>query len=113
MRFLVTAESVEYGGPTDPKYTVAMIENLIIPSFQILEKWEKEGKIVGGNLAGLRSGAFIVEVSSHEELGKMLSQLPFWGQMKWSVAPIISMSTLIAQTKENVQSMKAMIASMH
>jgi len=112
MKFLVKAEAVEYGGPTDPKYTVAMIENLIIPSFQILEKLEKEGKIVGGGIAGERAGAFFVEASSHEELAKMVSQLPFWGQMKWTISPVISLSKLIAQTKENVQSMKAMIASM-
>ena len=79
MRFLVSAEGVDFGGPVDPKQSIASLENVIIPSFQMLEKWEKEGKLTGGNIAGQRAGCFILEASSPEEMSRMLSSLPFWG----------------------------------
>lgn len=112
MRFLVSAESVDYGGPVSPKDALAFFENLIIPSFQMLEKWEKEGKITGGGFAGQRAGGFIMEAASPEELSRTLSTLPLWGVTKWDIHALLSFSTVTTLVKEQANGLKAMAAHM-
>jgi hypothetical protein len=108
MRFLVSAESVDYGGPVSPKDGIAFFENLVIPSFQILEKWEKEGKITGGGFAGQRAGSFIMEASSADELSKMLSSLPLWAVTKWDIRLLVSFSSVLGMSREQANGLKAM-----
>ncbi|MDA4127872.1 MAG: hypothetical protein OK422_00170 [Thaumarchaeota archaeon] len=112
MRFLVSAESVDYGGPVSPKDAVAFIENVVIPSFQMFEKWEKEGKVTGGGFAAQRAGAFIMEASSAEELTKMLSSLPLWAVTKWDVRSLLSFSFVQERAREQANRLKAMASSM-
>ncbi|MDA4130127.1 MAG: hypothetical protein OK457_05115 [Thaumarchaeota archaeon] len=112
MKFLVSAESVDYGGPVNPKDGIAFMENLVIPSFQTLEKWEKEGKIIGGGFAGQRAGCFIMEASSAEGLSKMLSSLPLWAVTKWDIHLMTSFSTVLGLAREQANGMKAMAARM-
>jgi hypothetical protein len=112
MRFLVSAESVDYGGPVSPKDALAFFENLIVPSFQMLEKWEKEGKITGGGFAGQRAGCFIMEAASPEELSRTLSTLPLWGVTKWDIHALLSFSSVVGLAKEQANGLKAMAARM-
>jgi hypothetical protein len=112
MKFLVSAESVDYGGPVSPKDVIAFFENLVIPSFQMIEKWEKEGKIIGGGFAGQRAGCFIMEAASTEELSRTLSTLPLWGVTKWDIRAMVSISSVLSIAREQANGMKAMAAHM-
>ena len=47
------------------------------PSLEALSKMVDDKK-TGGVFAGQRMGAFIIDASSHEEVGKILASLPFW-----------------------------------
>ncbi len=108
MRFLVSAEAIDYAGPISPKDGASFMENLVIPSFQTLEKWEKEGRVTGGGFPAERSGCFIVEASSAEDLNKMLSSLPLWGVTRWSVHALISFGNILERAKEQADRFKAM-----
>ena len=112
MRFLVSAESVDYGGPVTPKDAVAFLENLVIPSFQMLEKWEKEGKITGGGFAGQRAGCFIMEAASTEELSRTLGTLPLWAVTKWDIHAMVSFTSVLSIAKEQANGLKAMASRM-
>ncbi len=112
MRFLVSAESVDYGGPVSPKDAVAFLENRVIPSFQMFEKWEKEKKITGGGFAGQRAGCFIMEASSAEELSRMLSTLPLWTVTKWDIRSLVSFSSVLVLAKEQANGLKVMASGM-
>ncbi len=112
MRFLVSAEAIDYAGPISPKDGASFMENLVIPTFQLLEKWEKEGKVTGGGFAVERAGCFIVEASSAEDLTKMLSSLPLWGVTRWSVRSLISFSNILGISREQANRFKSIATSM-
>jgi hypothetical protein len=112
MRFLVSAESVDYGGPVSPKDAAAFFEYVIVPSFQMLEKWEKDGKITGGGFAGQRAGCFIMEAASAEELSKTLSTLPLWAVTKWDIHSMVSFSSVLGIAREQANGLKAMSSRM-
>ncbi len=91
MKFLVTGEWVEVGALMGPGQIVGILGQTVIPSLDMLAQWEQEGKVHGGGIyAGERAGAWIFEAESSEELGQLLSTLPFWGQLKWHVRPLQS-----------------------
>lgn len=90
MQYLVTAEWVEVG-PLPLEKFVPVLDRNIIPSLETLAQWEEEGRIYGGGVyPGEKAGAWVIEAESSEELGRLVSSLPFWGQMKWHVRPLQS-----------------------
>lgn len=99
MRFFITGEYIEAGALLSPEHLAALAQNVILPSLQILAKWEQEGKIKGGVLAGERAGVFIVEAASHEEIGELLASLPFWGLIKWHVTPLQSWASTVERDR--------------
>ena len=107
MTYLVTGEFIDPGPMMPPQQLVPMIEHRIIPSFEALVKLEAEEKVVaGGVLVGKRTGAFIVEAASNEELNQLMHQLPFWGLLKWKVAPLHSFEGAAAQARQDLERMK-------
>ncbi len=106
MKFLVIGEGIDSTVPQNPKDLVAFVENVVIPNFQILEKWEKGGKFVGGNYAGQRKGAFILDASSNEEVADMLTSLPLWGNIKFEVYPLQSIQSVMSEAKKQVEQLK-------
>ncbi len=73
------------------------ISHIVVTSYEQLIKLESENKIKGGLLAGQRAGAFIMDASSPEELGKTLKAIPFWGMVKWKVIPLQSFKSALEQ----------------
>ena len=51
-------------------------------------KWVKDKKITGGCLAGQREVVFILEATSNEQVGDILSDLSVWELIKSDVLPI-------------------------
>lgn len=49
----------------------------------------------GGIFAGQRVGAFFLEAESGEEVGQLLSSLPFWHDVTWDVTPLQSFRSTI------------------
>ncbi len=107
MKFLVIGEGVDFTVLPNPKDFVAFIENGVVPSFEILDKWTREGKIVGGNFVARRKGAFIMDAASAEEVSDLLTSLPLWGQIRFEVHPLESAQAVLERTKKQLQQLKA------
>ena len=57
MLYLVTAEWIESGTPTDKEELLEAVNRSILPSLEMLAAWEQEGTILaGGFFPGERSG---------------------------------------------------------
>ena len=60
MRYFVKAEYIELGAAFPPKDFVPMVENLVISSFEAMDKLESEGKILAsGIVSGARAGILL------------------------------------------------------
>ena len=112
MKFLVNFEGTEAAVSANPREYAMMIEGILIPSLEMIEKWEREGKVVGGNFAGERAGCLIIEAEGPEELSRSLSKLPFWGSVNTNVSPMQSFSSVIEQTRQQLNSLKARAQAM-
>ena len=108
MKFLVNFEGTDAAISGNPREYASMIEGVLVPSLQTIEKWEREGKVVGGVYAGERAGSLIMEADSPEELSRTLARLPFWGVVNMNVSSMQSFSAAIEQTKEQMNSLKAL-----
>jgi len=95
MLFLVRAENID--GLIPMKDVPDYISHIVIPSYEQLIKLESENKLKGGLVAGQREGAFIIEASSNDELGKVLRSIPFWGMVKWKVTPLQTLKSALEQ----------------
>jgi hypothetical protein len=60
---------------------------MVRPSLEALSNMVDEKK-TGGVFAGQRAGLLILDVSSHEEVGRFLASLPFFSRIKWNVTPL-------------------------
>jgi len=101
-------EPVEEAVPRGaPQQLAQYLEQIIIPSHEVLAKLEAEKKVLaGGTLAGARGVAFIMEVASNEELSRLLQTLPWWGWMKVDVTPLDSFEQRAAQVRQMLKRLK-------
>src|SRR5258707_1100500 len=83
MSYLVSGTWVEVGALATPEQVGQFLEQAVIPSLEMFARWEEEGRIAGGVFAGERETAFVLNAGSAEEVGQLLTSLPFWGMMKW------------------------------
>ncbi len=107
MKYLVMAQAMDMNPTTPPGEAARMFEHRIIPSLEMIAKWEEEGKGTGGGFAGRRAGAFILEAASHEEVSKLLASLPFWSIIKWEVIPLQSYRAQADMARQQLQTLKA------
>jgi hypothetical protein len=110
MHYLVQGEFIEeiLAGKT-PEESAMYIQQVVKPSLEARWKHSEDKKIVGGVLAGVRESAFIIDVDSNAEVGRLLRSLPFWGSMRWTVSPLQSFQSAVDQDSEAVQAMRAMV----
>ena len=88
MQYFVRAEFVEENITGKPFGDVmSWIETVIHPSLEALEKAVGARMVTGGVIAGVRTGVFILEALSHEEVGMYLRNLPFWGSDEMDCLP--------------------------
>ena len=108
MLFLVTGKYTEPGALLPPEQVVPFVKERVIPSLAMWAKWEEQGKIkAGGVLAGQREGVFILEANSGEELGEVLTSLPFWHDLTWDIKPLQSMRSAAERERRLVQQIEA------
>jgi hypothetical protein len=112
MKFLVIGKDIGFTTPVPPGQLAGVLENVYLPSFRALEKWEKDGKAVGGFFAAQRAGAVIIEAASAEELSRVMTELPFWGLLNWEVIPLQSYASGIHDAEKQVATLKQMAAAM-
>jgi hypothetical protein len=110
MHYLVKGEFIEeiLAGKT-PEESAMYVQQVVKPSLEALWKLAEEKKVVGGVTAGVREAAFIIDVESNDEVGRLLRSLPFWGAMRWTVSPLQSFQSAIDQDHEAIQAMRAMV----
>ncbi len=98
------------GGPGfgSPAETRAVLENTILPDFEILTKMEAEGKILAGGLrVGDRAFVFIIEAGDNDEADRIVRAIPFWGLLQWKVTPLQSVARRAAIERANLAALKS------
>lgn len=106
-QYLVT--TTEGPGFASPDEVVEVLEKGILPTFDKLEALKSSGKIVAGGLpVGSRTFFLIVEAKSHDEVDRMLRDIPAWGVFSWEVTPLQSIEGRAAMEREILKSLKSM-----
>lgn len=104
--YLVT--TTEGPGFAAPDEVIAVLENGILPTFAALADLQKRGKIVAGGLpAGSRTLILIMEAESHDEVDRLLRDLPAWGVFSWTVKPLQSLGGRADMEREILRELKA------
>ncbi len=111
MQYLVTGTYNEPGPLLPPEKVVEMVENVVVPSLEIISQMQKDGKMLAGGIhAGSRVGTMIVEAASNEEVDQMIGKIPFWGLLRWTITPLVSFSDRAKWEAEGVKEMKKRLA---
>ena len=108
MKYLVVGDFIDPGPMMPPPQVAQMLETAILPSLDMLAKWETDNRIHGGIFVGDRKGVFVIEAESNEEVDKMIMSLPMWGLLKWTVSPLHTFAGRAAQDKMNAEKIKSM-----
>jgi muconolactone delta-isomerase len=107
LRYLVIGKAVNVAPVTQPQQVSQMIDTAILPSMEMLAKWEREGRIYGGCFAGQPAGCLIIDAASNEELDELLPMLPFWGLQEWEVTPLASYESTAKRIREMSQRLRS------
>ena len=105
MLYFVSAQLIE--NSISAEAFPQVFERVIRPSLESLAKMVDEKKLAGGVLAAQRAGAFIVEAQSNEEVDRIFGSLPFWGLLKLTGTPLISVRTAIERDQRAADAVKA------
>ncbi len=104
--FLVTTS--EGLGFAAPEEVVEVLEKSILPTFDMLMELKANKKIVAGGLpVGSRKFYLIVEAGSHDEIDRMLRDIPAWGVFSWKVTPLQSLEGRAEMERQILKSLKS------
>ena len=104
--FLVTTS--EGPGFAAPEEVVEVLEKGILPTFDMLMDLKAKKKIVAGGLpVGSRTLYLIVEAGSHDEIDRMLRDIPAWGLFSWKVTPLQSLEGRAEMERQILKSLKS------
>jgi uncharacterized protein YciI len=107
MLYVVKGVASEAGAPTTPQQAVELLEGPVIPSLEALAQHQADGTILaGGIVVGARATMFVVEAASHEEVTKLVRNLPFWGILEWQVTPLETFAHRAALERQQVERLK-------
>lgn len=102
---LFLVKTSEGPGFTDPNEVVEVLEKGILPTFAAMQA---EKRIVAGGLpAGSRTFYLIVEAGSHDEVDRMLRDLPAWGVFSWKVVPLQTIKGRADMEKKILKELKS------
>jgi hypothetical protein len=105
MKYLVTGS--EGPGFASSEEAVAILEKMVLPSFDEFIKLEKQKKILAGGLPVWdRAFVFIVDAASNEELDELLRNIPLWGVLKWKATPLQTFAGRAAYERDAVKELK-------
>lgn len=103
---------VASGGPgfTSPQEAITVLEKGILPTFDALQKMQKEGKILAAGLpAGDRAFLFIVQAASNDEVDNLIRDLPAWGALQWKVKALQSIEGRASRERQILEELKKMV----
>lgn len=106
MLYLIVSEPRESVFNMPPEQLAGFIENNVYPSLETLDRLSREKVVTGGLFAGRPGSALIVDVSSNEELNKLVASLPFAMTNKTTVTPLVSIRDGIENLHGIVDRMK-------
>ncbi len=92
-----------------PEQVVPRAENMIIPSLKMLAELERQKKLTGGALAGQRAGVCVMDFPSHEEAGKFVMGMPWWGLHNWHIMPLQPFQSQVEMASKNIANLKSMM----
>jgi muconolactone delta-isomerase len=107
MRYLVIGEATGAAPNMPPQQVAQLLDTVVVPSLEMLAKWERGGRIHGGSFAGRRGGSMIIDAASNEELADLLMTLPFWGLQDWKITPLSSNEGAAKRVREMSQRLKS------
>lgn len=103
--FLITTN--DGPGFAAPEEAAEVLEKGILPTFDSLLALKAQKKIVAGGLpVGSRKLYLIVEANSHDEVDRMLRDLPAWGVFSWKVKPLQSLEGRANMERQILESLK-------
>ena len=107
MLYLVSMAALETSLlPSDQN--VQILEKQLIPGIEAIIKLQDEKTILaGGVVVGGKSGVFIIEAASNEDLDRLLLSLPQWNLVKVDVTPLQSYSSRLPRSRETLKRLKA------
>ena len=111
--YLVTMEYVDPGPMLPLPQVLELLENAVLPSLDMLTKYEDEEIVLAGGLpvAG-RAAVAVMQAPSHEKLGEWLDALPFGGIVKTEVTPLTTFESRLESDAAFLEQMKAQMAEM-
>ncbi len=104
MLYLVEFEATQAGAPTSREQTIELLDKLVIPTLESLEKDDKVR--AGGFVAGTLAGAIVVGAKSKDEVTELVHALPAWGIMQWKVTPLETFAHRADLEKKVVQGLR-------
>lgn len=105
---LFLVKTTEGPGFASPDEVAEVLEKGILPLFDKLKQLQDQKKIVAGGIPlASRTLYLIVEAKSHDEVDRMLRDLPAWGVFSWKVIPLQSINGRAAMEAEILKSLKA------
>ena len=109
MMFLVLGEYIDPGALVPPDQALNVVEQVVVPSFQMFAQLAQQGKLKGGIYPGERAGGFVIDVESYEELDSIMNHSPFFGLVKWTVKPLMPYEAIARQLPEYLRDARQML----
>lgn len=90
-----------------PDQTISFMQEVVMPTCKMLIEGERTRKHTGGQLAGQRAHAIIADFSSHEEVDKWVTSLPFWPFYTFKVTPLVSFQSELDAAHKTLDVLKS------
>src|SRR5262249_35548254 len=89
---------------------IFLIEQYILPSLELCQKWQADEKLLaGGPVSGSIQLAIVLEVESVQELDELIESLPLWPLMETSVIPLTTFEGRILAGQSKLKQFKSLI----
>jgi muconolactone delta-isomerase len=93
-----------YGGSSEE--AAFLLTDQLIPSLEMLQRMEKEGKVMGGFFEGQRGGTFMFDVADDKELDRILASVPIMNVYDIEIAPVQSVESALKRDRRIVGDLK-------
>ena len=104
---LFLVETSESPGFASPAEAAGVLEQGILPTFDMLMKPKAGKKVQTGLPTGSRTLFLIVEAGSQDEIDRMLRELPAWGVFSRQVTPLQSLEGRAEIERQILKALKA------
>jgi muconolactone delta-isomerase len=112
LNYFIELKLADSARPKSPQDSVAFIEGFVLPSLEIMDKWQKEGQVLaGGPVAGAIALALIIKAESVQELEELCESLPLWPVMETRVVPLQTFSGRRTAVQDLLKSLRERVAS--